>query len=110
MKKEKAKEQTITGIVIPAEWDDDDNVIRVAIQSEDYEEYLVEHHGKGKELLAFIDYEVEATGTVRERRDGEMTINVKRYESLGEYEEDEDFEDEHDKHRYSEDEQDEWQL
>lgn len=94
MKKEKAKEQTITGIVIPAEWDDDDNVIQVAIQSEDYEEYLVENNEKGKELLAFIDYEVEVTGTVKERKDGEMMINVKRYEALGEYEEEEDAEDE----------------
>ena len=94
MKKEKTKEETITGIVIPAEWDDDDNIIQVAIPTEDYDEYLVEHNEKGKELLAFINYEVEAVGPVRKRKDGEMTITVKRYESLGEYEEEEDVEDE----------------
>jgi lysyl-tRNA synthetase class II len=106
MKKEKTKEQTITGNVIPAEWDDDDNVIQVAIQTEDYDEYLVEHNGKGKELLAFIDYNVEATGTVRQRKDGELTISVKRYESLGEYEEEAYVEDEDYEHGYREDEED----
>jgi len=94
MKKEKTKEETITGIIIPAEWDDEDNIIQVAIQTEDYDEYLVEQNEKGKELLAFIDYEVEAVGPVKKRKDGEMTITVKRYESLGEYEEEEDIEDE----------------
>ena len=86
MKKDKAREQTITGIIVPAEWDDDDNVIGVAIETEDYEEYFVDQNEKGRELLAFIDYEVEVTGTVTRRRDGDMTINVRSYESLGEYE------------------------
>lgn len=108
MKKEKTKEETITGIVIPAEWDDDDNIIQVAIQTEDYDEYLVEHNEKGKELLSFIDYEVEAVGHVRKRKDGEMTITVKRYESLGEYEEEEDVEDEDNENLYSQDEKEQW--
>jgi hypothetical protein len=93
VKKPKTKERTITGIVIEGEWDDNDNVIGVAIETEDDEEYLVEPNEKGKELLAFIDYKVEATGTVRQR-DGDMIINVKRYESLGEYDEDQEDEDE----------------
>ena len=85
--KGKIKERTITGIVIPAEWDDDDNITKVAIQTEDYDEYLVEYSGKGKELSAFIDYNVEVTGTVKRRANDEMTINVKKYQSLEEYEE-----------------------
>jgi hypothetical protein len=109
MKKQKAKEQKITGIVLPAEWDDDNNVIRVAIETEDYDEYLVENNEKGKELLALIDFKVEATGTVRQR-DGDMIISVKRYESTAEYDEDEDDDDEDEEygHRYSEDEEYEW--
>lgn len=108
MKKEKAKEQTITGIVIPAEWDDDDNVIGVAIETDDFEEYVVEDNEKGRELLAFIDYEVEATGSVRKQRDGEMTISVRRYESLGEYEEDEYVEEKDTERRYVADDEDQW--
>ena len=85
--KGKNKDRTITGIVIPAEWDDDDNITRVAIQTEDFDEYLVENSGKGKDLTAFIDYNVEVTGTVKRRADGESTIKVKNYQALEEYEE-----------------------
>lgn len=76
----------ITGTVIPAEWDDDDNVTGVAIETEEGEQYQVEPNGKGEELLAFSGYEIEATGSVRERRDGAMIITVREYESLGVYE------------------------
>lgn len=85
--KGKNKERTITGIVIPGEWDDDDNITKVAIQTEDYDEYLVEYSGKGKELSAFIDYNVEVTGTVKRLANGEMSINVKKYQALEDYEE-----------------------
>ena len=86
--KGKNKERTITGVVIPAEWDDDDNITKVAIQTEDFDEYLVEYSGKGKDLSAFIDYNIEVTGTVKRLADGESTINVKKYQALEEeYEE-----------------------
>lgn len=90
MTKKKTKERTITGIVIPEDWDDNDNVIRVAIKTLDYVEYVVERNIKGKELLALVDEKVRATGTIRERVHGDMIISVKRYEQIkeGEYEED----------------------
>ena len=80
MKRKKGKERTITGIIVPQDWDDNDNVIRVAIKTQDYQEYVIEHNKKGKELLAFIDHKVKATGTVRERLDGDIIISVKSYE------------------------------
>jgi len=86
MKKGKNREKTITGIVIPAEWDDDDNVTGVAIETEGGEQYQIEPDEKGDELLALSGYEIEATGSVRERKDGAMIISVKEYESLGVYE------------------------
>ena len=84
--KAKINEHTITGRVIPADWDDD-NITKVAIRTEAYDEYLVEYSGKGKELSAFIDYNVEVTGTVKRRADDEMTINVTNYQALEEYKE-----------------------
>jgi hypothetical protein len=92
MKKGKNREKTITGIVIPAEWDEDDNVTGVAIETEDGEQYQVEPNEKGDELLAFSGYEIEATGSIRERRDGAMMISVNEYESLGVYEDEYDDE------------------
>jgi hypothetical protein len=99
MKEKKGKESTISGIVVPNEWDDSDNVTRVAIQTENDEEYTVEYNPKGKELLRLLDHEVEVKGVVRQTPDGDMIISVKKYESLGEYDEDElgqDDEDEED--------------
>lgn len=84
MKDKKRKEHTITGIVIPEDWDENDNVIRVAIKAPDYVEYVVERNSKGKELLALVDKKVKATGTIRERVHGDMIISVKRYEQTKE--------------------------
>ena len=80
MKRGKGRELTIIGIVVPEDWGENDNVIRVAIKTPDYQEYVVEHNKKGKELLALIDNKVRVTGTVRERLDGDIIISVKSYE------------------------------
>jgi len=92
MKKKKGKERTITGIVVPDDWDENDNVIRVAIKAADYVEYVVERNRKGKELLAFVDEKVKATGNVRKRVGGDMVISVKSYEPIKENDEDEEDE------------------
>ena len=80
MKRKKGGERTITGIVVPENWDDNDNIIRVGIMTPDYQKYVIEHNKNGKELLAFIDHKVKATGTLRERLDGDIIISVKSYE------------------------------
>ena len=88
MTRKNGRERTITGIVIPEDWDDNDNVIRVAIKTLDYVEYVVERNRKGKELLAFVDEKVKATGTVRKQVHGDMVISVKSYEPIKEDDED----------------------
>ncbi len=80
MKKQKTpKEVTLTGFVIPEEWDHNDNVIVIAISTDD-ENYLVERNKKGQELFDFLDEDVEVTGFVREDRDGTKHISVTTYE------------------------------
>ena len=66
MKRKKKAESTITGIIVPAEWGENDKVTEIAIQTTDDEEYLIARNKKGKELLDFIDLKVEATGAVGE--------------------------------------------
>jgi len=80
-KRGKSVETTISGIVIPIEWDDDDygDATSVAIQTSDEEEYLVDKNKKGKELLAFIEEEVEVTGTLREDEDGNFIIKINEF-------------------------------
>jgi hypothetical protein len=77
--KKKAKASMIKGVVIPMDWDEHGNVVRIAISSHDEEEYLVEKGGKGQELLAFIRKEVEVGGEIKEA-DHKKVIRVKKYQ------------------------------
>lgn len=82
MKQTKYKEITIQGRVFPAKWDENRNVLRVVIDTDDQDEYLVDHNKKGKELLSLLRHKVEVTGTVREDEDGDVIINVREYTIL----------------------------
>lgn len=79
MKRKKTKEQTIHGIIIPGEWHENGKVIGIAIETTDEEKYVVYKNNKGKELLEFTQYKVDATGTVTADEHGDMTIKVNRY-------------------------------
>ncbi|MFO7459698.1 MAG: hypothetical protein R6X07_03675 [Desulfatiglandales bacterium] len=78
MKQERAKMVVIRGVVIPMDWDDQGNVVQIAISSHDEMEYMVEKKGKGDELLAFIRKEVEVGGEIKEKDDRRI-IRIKRY-------------------------------
>ena len=82
VRKETSIENTISGIVMPTEWDDYDDVTSVAIQTSDEKEYLVDRNKKGKELLELIEEEVAATGVVREDGDSNYIIKVNEYSVL----------------------------
>lgn len=85
MKEKKDTEmRSIIGIIVPADWDDDDNLIELAIQTIDEEEYLIKKNKKGRELLDLIEQEVEVIGTTTENGDGNIIIEISEY-SLKEY-------------------------
>lgn len=84
MNARKGKKRTITGTVIPEDWDDQDNVIRVLIKASDYEEYVVEPSRQGKQLLSMMNCAVRVRGTVRERLNGDLTISVDNYKMIQE--------------------------
>ena len=79
MKRKKTKERTISGIIIPGEWDENGKVIGIVIETTDEEKYLVYKNNKGKELLEFTQYKVDATGIVTADEHGDMTIKLNRY-------------------------------
>ena len=78
----KGKVVTVSGLILPVEWDENDTVVAVVIETTDEESFIVETDKKGKELLQFIHHEVEATGTTREAQYGNMYIKVKSYTPL----------------------------
>ena len=79
MKGDRGIERTIRGTIFPVEWDENDNAVRVVIDTPDQDGYLIDRNKKGNELLEFIRREVEISGTMREDEDGDLIFNVKEY-------------------------------
>lgn len=88
VKKDKKKSNLplICGIIIPAQWDENGNVIGVTIHTDDEKVYIVEHTKRGEELLNHVNQKVEARGKIRDRVDGSMLISVGSYLSIENYE------------------------
>jgi hypothetical protein len=68
---------TIRGILVPADWDSEGNVVKVGVFTADEDEYLIEVRGTDQ-LLDLIQKEVEVTGVLREET-GQKTIVLKKY-------------------------------
>jgi hypothetical protein len=75
----KAQSTTLTGIVIPVDWSDDQDVIAVALATADEKEYQIGGNRKGKELLSFLQHQLEVTGTLSKDDKGKPVITVRRY-------------------------------
>ena len=84
-----ARVNEISGIVVPAKWDDAGNVTGTAIQSFDENEYIIESDITGAMLKDYIHKSVVVSGKIRERLDGKMLIRVlsvkKKSTRCGEY-------------------------
>lgn len=75
----KGKTVTLTGIVIPADWNDHQEVIVAALATADEKEYRIRATKKGKELLGALQREIEATGILERDEKGRNVITVRRY-------------------------------
>jgi len=59
----------ISGIVVPLNWDEVEKVVAVALSANTEDEYLIDENCKGRELLHFLQEDVEVSGVVREDED-----------------------------------------
>jgi len=75
------KEQTtiLTGIIIPADWNNRHEVIGAALATADEKEYRIGGNKKGRELLNLLQRQVEVTGSIDQDGKGRTVITVKRY-------------------------------
>ena len=87
-RKMKSAEETLRGYVVATEWDKNDNVIEVSIQTDDNDYRVDDSNTLGRELFDFLDQEIEVTGMVKQDRHGSNIITVTNFEQL---EEDDDF-------------------
>ena len=72
-------EVEITGTVWASDWDANDNVTAVVIETDEGEAIGVSSSGKGLELLKFEEKKVMVTGSIATDKDGNKTITVTKY-------------------------------
>ena len=77
-----ARVNKISGIVVPAKWDDAGNVTGTAIHSFDENEYIIENDSTGAILKELIHKSVVVSGKIRERLDGQMLVRVLSVKSI----------------------------
>jgi hypothetical protein len=75
----KVHSATLTGIVIPVDWNEDHDVVAVALAMPDEKEYRVGGNRRGKELLRHLQRQVEVTGLLSEDEKGRTVISVRNY-------------------------------
>jgi hypothetical protein len=78
--KSKKKLTTVRGIVIPVEWDEKGMAIAVALSTHTEDEYLIDPNYMGKELLRYVQEDVEVSGMAKENKDKKTKlITVQKY-------------------------------
>ena len=75
----KVPRTTLTGIVIPVDWSEDQDVIAVALAMADETECRIGANRKGRELLGCLQRQAEVTGTLGRDEKGRAIITVSHY-------------------------------
>jgi hypothetical protein len=88
-KKRPPMEFTVAGYVRATDWDLNDMVNEISIETGD-EDYVVAQNDLAEELFKLLDREVEVTGIVKENREGIKWITPTSYEVLSETDDEED--------------------
>ena len=77
MKKKKIeKNQTVKGVIIPSEWDNSGDFIKVSLSAVDDEEYFIEN---GEKFFKLINQSISATGIVTRDKRSSKTIHIKKF-------------------------------
>ncbi len=75
------KEVTLTGYIVPADWDSDDNVISICFATEE-DEYIIEPNKISEALFDLLDEDLEVTGFLGEEEDGARHLTITGYDVL----------------------------
>ncbi|MGA1867334.1 MAG: hypothetical protein ACMUJM_02190 [bacterium] len=73
---------TLTGIIIVVDWDENNNIVDIALATAYEQDYRINNTHKKTELLGLIGREVKVIGTVKADEHGKKIINVQKYEPL----------------------------
>jgi len=83
MTQQAGRRMTIRGMVLPADWDKDGQVLQVLIDTPEENEFFVEPNVKGRELARLIHQHVEVCGDVTVSAGGDVRLTVASYRRLG---------------------------
>ena len=70
--KSKKKEQTLRGTLLPIQWDENDRVVQIVLDTPGQVGYLIHPDGRGRELLQLLRQKVEVTGTLKADEAGDF--------------------------------------
>ncbi|KJS31816.1 MAG: hypothetical protein VR64_09775 [Desulfatitalea sp. BRH_c12] len=75
-KKSRNDHETLVGIVMPVQWDEEDQVTAVALSATDDEEYWIEN---GAAFIDLVQKCIEASGKVKRDKKATRMITIKKY-------------------------------
>jgi hypothetical protein len=74
--------QPISGIIMPSRWNEQGRPARIAIHTDNQQEYEIDFSGAGKELLNLAYKKVVVLGKLREQLNGRATLSVRQYQVI----------------------------
>lgn len=81
-KKKAISRNGIEGSIIPNKWDENGNIIGIAIYTDKEEVYVVAHNRMAVELLNQLHIKVRIKGKIMQRLDGNKLIHVKNFQRI----------------------------
>jgi hypothetical protein len=78
---EREKRIRTVGIVVPVEWDEEGNALKVALLTAHEKEYLIREDANSGRFLSLLRQAVDVTGTVREEA-GQKVITIQHCRTL----------------------------
>jgi hypothetical protein len=81
-KKKAISRNGIEGLIIPNKWDENGNIIGIAIHTDKEEVYVVAHNRMEVELLNQLHIKVRIKGKIMQRLDGNKLIHVKNFQRI----------------------------
>jgi len=83
-KKKEGALSILEGVVLPSKWDKEGRVMRISLNTQDENEYIIDYSGKGKELLNHLRKRIEVEGKILQRIGGSFYIKVNGYNFINE--------------------------
>jgi hypothetical protein len=72
----------IQGIIMPSRWNEQGKPARIAIHTDDRQEYEIDFSGAGKELLELTYKKVAIQGKLRQLLNGREILSVRQYQII----------------------------